>query len=236
MIVQLDEEPEPLEELNEAILVGFANRVEAEELSLEWLRAIDELPGYLHELLATRDSAKDNVSVTPTLINKNSAEHSDVDRQIFSELRPKALTNLSSWLRGVFEEAWLPSQYIFGSLDLNSGLSIKGAGVDSGNQLDISNGRSRRIDLGKQGEAILTVSLSEGEEELDILIDLRRENMVLLPPNMELASIHPGASEVRAFTPEPQKFLQLRLLSSLGSLFSIRVSVGEICVTEDFQT
>jgi Protein of unknown function (DUF1822) len=48
VIVQLDEEPEPLEELSEAILVGFSDKVKAEELSLEGLRAIDELSEYLH--------------------------------------------------------------------------------------------------------------------------------------------------------------------------------------------
>lgn len=141
-------------------------------------------------------------------------------------------TKLSQWLQNVFDETWLTVE----------SLISPGANLEYGlRNADKELKRAKLIDLGMQlGEQniILLMKIKEDNEKLAVSVQLhpaRGENY--LPPNLKLILLSKAEKtlqEVESRTRDNCILLK-SFKGEKGKRFKIRVSLGDLSVTENFE-
>ncbi|HAA27452.1 MAG TPA: hypothetical protein DCE56_06895 [Cyanobacteria bacterium UBA8553] len=211
------------ESLREAKLLGFVEKVERPELPLSQLRSLQQLPGYLNKI------------------------------------RP--LVNLSQWFEDIFEAGWKAVESLidiestkladnFRSLELGTEpteLAYSFRSLELGiqptvelavNDKDPDVRRCKLVELETPGQSVaLIVALTkELDQEIDISVEVQpAKGQLYLPSNLQLMMFdEDGETIIDAYASSDNKTIKLKLSGEPGDRFSVKVTVGDVSVTEYF--
>ena len=211
--------------LKQADLLGFLKAVvpteQPQQISLNRLQHLDRL-----------------LELLPITIQTN-----PVDRVV---------VNLSRWLENTFENEWLRLEDIFNKppadivdLSLISEFSLSEFSTIARNEVHSridTVKRGKLIDLGIQlddKKVALIVSCRSIEEEREIRLQVYPVNyFTCLPPNLQLTVLDEAGKivpELQAKTRSADNCIQLEFTGEVGERFSVRISLGNISITENFQ-
>lgn len=190
----------------EATLLGFVKEVASDLLPISQLQSVENLLEYLEEL-------------------------SQVEARNFSLTPNKTLVQLKQWLENIVEAGWQDIETLLGTQSLNLAWNMRSK---TGAFLS----RGKLIDLGiLSGTVILVVTLpADNEQEMDIIVEVRPiTEQTYLPPNLQLMVLDfEGISVMEAHTRSSNKNIQLQFSAEEGERFSVKLTLGNISVTEDF--
>lgn len=195
----------------EATLLGFAKQVTTNLLPISQLQPLENLLDYLEYLSQVSLAELADRSLT---VSKN-------------------LVNFQQWLVNIFESGW---QDISAVLDTQPAL-ITGS-LRSAKEAFVI--RGKLIDLGKvltTQSVILVVALSpQSWQEMDIIVEVHpTSGQTYLPPNLQLMVLDfEGASVMEAQARSSNKNIQLQFSGESGERFSIKMTLGNVSVIEDF--
>jgi Protein of unknown function (DUF1822) len=198
----------------EATLLGFVKEVASDLFPISQLQSVENLLEYLEELsLAETHSLQafpqGNFSFTPN----------------------KTLVKLKQWLENIVEAGWQDIETLLGTQSVNPAWNMR-------SQTGTFLSRGKLIDLGiLSGTVVLVVTLpADNEEEMDIIVEVRpRTEQTYLPPNMQLIVLDfEGISVMEAQTRSGNKNIQLQFSAQEGERFSVKLALGNVCVTENF--
>ena len=205
VVVQLDEAQRV------ATILGFAQTVTTEQLAIAQLQPLETLLTHLQQL-------RQPVATAPFLVN------------------------LSQWLQSTFETGWEQVEtlltpaaspaFSFRKLDLaeetNSSRSVQNIR------------RAKLIDLGMQlaghSVALVVEIRPESAEKTGILLQLHpHSKQIYLPPQIQLTVIdETGATFLEAEARSADNYIQLQFSGRPRERFSVKVTLGEISLTENF--
>jgi hypothetical protein len=201
--VQLDES------LREATLLGFAEAVSTQELSLSQLRSLEDLPGYLNQLKQPQLAAK-WVDLSQWLHNIFDASWETME-VIFAPSPELALN---------FRQPF-PA---LASTPENPAVGVK---------------RGKRLDLGRQqsGEQVaLCVGLAPTESsKMDICVDVYPvSSQPYLPQDLQVMVLDEKGEALVQAQARSTENIQLTFRGQPGEGFGIKVVLGDVTITEAF--
>ena len=214
VVVQIDESSQ------EAIVLGFAQTATTEELSVSQLQPIDDLIDCLHPQAQP---------VAPVAAATSAA-------------RENRRVNLSQWFTDVFETGWQTVEALLNPAELDLAFQFRSADsavlVDS-QQVDSSHRRGKLIDLGIQmGDrpVALIVELTPEDRKRHILLQVHPTgNQIYLPPLLQLTVLdESGLVFLEAQARSADNYIQLQFSGLPGEQFSVRVTLGDASIVEDF--
>jgi hypothetical protein len=203
--VQLDES------LREATLLGFAETVSAQELALSELRSLEELPEYLSQFKQ------------PQAVRER--------------------VNLSQWLHSIFEVDWETIEAIFAPPQAElafrtrsqfpvrtSTPSIPTNGVKRGKRLDFEWLR------GSEQVAVFVGLTPTVSPQLDITVEVYPIGVQrYLPRELQVMVLNEqGKVVLQAETGKNCEGLEFQFSGELGEIFNVKVTLGEVSITEKF--
>ncbi len=157
----------------------------------------------------------------------------DLIDAISSPPKTESLVNLDNWVRGIFDELWLPLE----ALLIPKRLAFKGFKAPSREE---KIERAKKIDLGllvNCQEVALVVSFwAETEEEKGVLIQILpigESKNLRLPPGLKLKVIL-ESDEAEVIAREADDLIQLEFSEYPGKEFTVQVSFDNESVTEKF--
>ncbi len=190
--------------IQQATLLGFSQTVESGELALSQLRTIDDLLEHLEALEHLR---------TETIE------------------QPPVLVQLSQWLQQRFEVGWQSVESLLGSSKVELAFGFRET---------VTVKRAKQLNLGSQLVAqsvVLVVTLtSTSLLEKEIMVEVQPGNgQTYLPEQLHLMLLDGDAASVmEAVTKSANKNIQLQFSGQPGEQFSIKLTLGEVSVSEDF--
>lgn len=202
--VQLDES------LQEATLLGFAETVLTQELALSELRSLEELPQYLSQ---------------------------------FKPPQPiKEQVNLSQWLHSVFETGWETLEAIFAPPQAELAFNIRSLSSVNVGTSEISTKavkRGKRLDLeqhGKSEQVVVLVGLTPtSSPELDISVEVCPiGEQPYLPPELQVMILNERGKSVLQAEAGNSESIEFQFSGEPGESFSVKVSLGDFSITEEF--
>lgn len=195
----------------EAKLLGFFKHVQTDFLPMNQLQSLDEFLEYLEELSQFTLDETSNDSLN---LNQN-------------------LVKLKQWLENIFEAGWQEVETLLDTQSANPALSTRSK---TGAFLS----RGKLIDFGKlvtNRTVVLIVTLpSDNEQEMDIIVEVHPTNGEhYLPQNLHLMVLDfEGVSVMEAQTRSSNKNIQFEFSCEVGERFSVKLTLGEINITENF--
>ena len=195
----------------EAKLLGFVKHVQTDFLPINQLRPLDEFLEYLEEISQFK---LDETSDDSLIFNQN-------------------LVKLKQWLENIFEAGWQEVETLLGTQSANPAWSMRSK---TGAFLS----RGKLIDFGKLVTAqtvVLVVTLPpENEQEMDIIVEVHPTNGEhYLPQNLHLMILDfEGVCVMEAQTRSSNKNIQFEFSCEVGERFSVKLTLGEINITENF--
>lgn len=210
IVVQIDEQT------FEATILGFTQHTATEELPISRLQPVENLIDRLHP------SELPLVS-TPT------------------PQRPRV--NLGQWLVNAFETGWETLESLLTPAEPNFAFRFRSApdfALTDSELPDNSIRRAKSIDLGMQlaGHPVaLVVELQpESDTKTNILLQVHPTGEQLyLPPLLQLTVLdETGFVFLEAQSRSADNYVQLQFSGFRGEQFSVKVSLGDASVTEDF--
>jgi hypothetical protein len=203
--VELDTELEGLEELSEATLVGFTREVD-EELVLDNLEALDNLPSYLKSKLAplpTKDWFLDLID--------HLAETGWQFKQAISE----SISNIPN-----------------SAISISGAIGLAGAGLVGAESLEDHKGEGERtIQLGETSVQFVMELERTNDEQVGIVVKLKPSKTDSeLPPNLELKLIdEKGIVWKHYLAREQPKLIKIkRYFMQHDSHFILQITLGEL--------
>jgi Protein of unknown function (DUF1822) len=134
--------------------------------------------------------------------------------------------DLSQWLEGVFAEGWEKLENLLQTRQPQLVFRLKMAQ------------RCKLIELGESGESVeMIVKLTEASEaEFDISVMVRSPHQEsYLPANLQLMLMdEDGETVLDAYARNDNQTIELEFTGSSGDNFSVKVVLGDICITEKF--
>jgi hypothetical protein len=197
-------------ELEEATLLGFVSNVAGEEVPIDELLSLEELPAYLERVKGSR------LGREPTHLSQWLQHQVEATWQILEKLVPPPVELAFSFRNA----SRLGSE---GSEAANEGVT-----------------RGKTLDLAlQQGEdhAVLLVNLQPAEApEMDISIRLCAvKDQGYLPVDLQMRVLSDrGETMMQAKTEETSECLEFQFSGELGERFSLQVELGEVRLTEEF--
>ncbi|HEY9672047.1 MAG TPA: DUF1822 family protein [Waterburya sp.] len=195
----------------EATLLGFVKKVSTDSLPISQLQSLERFHEYLEYLSQAKLAELAYPSISPG----------------------KTLVNLSRWFENNFELGWQEIEALLGSQPTNLAVNLRSApeaGVERGKLIDLG------IEL--TGEAVvLAVSLTpQNEQEMDINVEVHpTTGQTYLPPHLQLMVLdEEGEAVMEAQTRSANTYMQLQFSGSSGERFSVKVSLGDVSVSENF--
>lgn len=137
---------------------------------------------------------------------------------------------LSQWFENVFEAGWQSAETLFESQpELAFNLrSISPARVE----------RSKLIQLGTSGQSVvMTVRVNQkSEQKVDLNVEVEpTKAQVCLPANLKLIALdETGTAIIELQTQSDSKTIYLELAGQLGEKFTLKLSLNDFSVTENF--
>jgi hypothetical protein len=140
------------------------------------------------------------------------------------------LVNLSQWFENIFESGWQALEalvHIEPTEEL--AFSFRGAAQVK---------RSKLIELGTPGQSVaMIVALTEeSEQEIDISVEVRPpQGQTYLPSNLRLIVLdEDGEAVIDTHARSDSKTIQLEFGGEPGDCFGVKVTLGDVSVTENF--
>jgi hypothetical protein len=204
VVVQIDEQA------HEATVLGFTQQVAREDIPLKQLKPIDDLFECLYPA---------------------------------PEISPQSIRcNLSQWLTDIVEQGWETVESLLNPLPelayrfrSRSNCAIADSILGEG-----STRRAKVIDLGMQlggySVALVVEIKPNSEQKVDIVLQVHPVgNQLYLPPLLHLIVLDEnGLIFLDAQARSADNYIQLQFSGLPGEQFSVKVSLGDASVTEDF--
>ena len=212
VVVQIDESS------LSATVLGFTQTANTEEVSINQLRPVEDLIDRLNQPMP--------IAAAPTPAMARSQQ-----------------VNLSQWLANAFETGWQTVESLLNPEQPD--LAFRCRGIDSAvlpdsELLDVGVRRGKLIDLGIQvaGHPVaLIIELTpETERKRSILLQVHpADNQLYLPPSLQLTVLdESGATFLEAQSRSADNYIQLQFSGVPGEQFSVRVSLGDASILQDF--
>lgn len=209
IVVQLDQP------LREATVLGFAHTAAINHISQ--LQPVEDLLAHLSQLMqpvAAAASVADRIT----------------------------LVKLSQWLQNIFEPGWSPIEALLGRKDASLAFSFRRGdfGETESNHPEGAIKRAKLIDLGMQlaGHQVAVIVGLRPESNLKTAILLQvhpTNNQIYLPPLLQLIVFdESGAIFLQAQARRADNYIQLQFSGKPGEQFSVKVSLGDFNITENF--
>ncbi len=195
----------------EAKLLGFVKEVSSDSLPISQLQPLENFLEYLEELSQAK---------LPELAS------SAIEAR-------ESLVNLKQWFENIFEGGWQEIEAVLGTQPANLGLSLRSAP-------EACLWRGKLIDLGIEHQSqsvVLVVALTpENEQEMDILVEVHpKRGQTYLPPLLQLRLLDElGEAVMEAQSRSANSYIQLHFSGSQGEHFSVKVTMGDVSVIENF--
>jgi hypothetical protein len=148
-----------------------------------------------------------------------------------SRIRQPKLVNLRNWFEGSFEEGWQTLKELFTGEQFELAQSFRSA---------VSIARGQEIDLGMQlaeQKLALVVRLPHEEDsEIDITVQVHPlGNKNYLPKGLRLSVLDESEAVIlEAESRDEDNFIQLGLIAETGDEFSIKITLGEATIIQNF--
>lgn len=202
--VQLDES------LTEATLLGFAQTVSTQSLNLSELRSLEELPEYLSQF-----------------------------KQVQAVREP---VNLSQWLRDIFEPSWETIEAIFAPPQAEFAFTTRNPSSIKASTPELPvNGvkRGKRFALERLGESeqvAVFVGLSPtSSPQLDITVEVCPiGSQPYLPRELQVMVLDEQGKAVLQAEAGNSEGLEFQFSGELGESFSVKVTLGDFSITQEF--
>ncbi|KAB8330569.1 DUF1822 family protein [Scytonema tolypothrichoides VB-61278] len=204
VVVQIDES------LQEAKLLGFVRNVATEELPLSQLQPLEDFIEYLAQLRQT-----------PI----------------------RTLVNLNQWLVGIFDAGWQTVEYLWNQPELRPGYAFRSGETlvqNDTNKTQALTRRAKLIDLGIQianQPVILIVEIRPNtNQQTGIRLQLHPTgHQIYLIPGIQLTVLdESGAVFLETQARSADNYLQLQFRGEPAEQFSVKVSLNDASVTENF--
>jgi hypothetical protein len=214
VVVQIDEA------FREAAVLGFAPTAAVDELPLGQLRPAEDLIDRLSQLMQPVAAAE---SVAPA--------------------SSRTRVNLSQWLQDVFETGWQTVETLLNPPEPSLAYSFRNAdafGETTDEPPDASIRRAKLIDLGMQlgGQTVALVIeiIPESEQNTNILLQVHPiGNQNYLPPLLQLIVLdESGETFLQAQARSADNYIQLQFSGEPGERFSVKITLDDVSITEDF--
>lgn len=199
-------------ELKAGMILGFVPSVTGENLPVSQLQPIEELSDRLHQvaqsLAPAHSLAEDNVKV-----------------------------NLSQWFQNTFEAGWQEVEALLNTSQTSLAFRFREA---ASRKEERPIRRGKLIDLGIQlaGQSvalILEIKPSEGGTTHVCLQVHPTGSQTYLPPNLQLAVFdETGSPVLEANSRRKDNYIQLQLNGEPGECFSVKVTLAQASITEQF--
>jgi hypothetical protein len=193
--------------LTEATLLGFVPRVATEELSLNSLRSLEDLPEHLSQLEALQP-VKQPVQLSQWLHNVFETGWETLE-SLFNPPQPELAISFRS----------IPAR--------NNTLESPGFGVKRGKLLNLE-----RLDE----QVALFVGLKPAtSSEINISVEVYPTgNRLYLPHDLQLIVLDEKGEAVMQAQARSTKNIQLHFSGESGESFGVRVALGDVSITEAF--
>ena len=197
------------ESLDEATLLGFVEKVEAETFSLDQLQPIEELPACFERINWEAASAKQKSMV------------------------PSQSVQLSHWLKGQFEAVWQAIEEVLSPPQAELAWSTRGTrraeGVSRVKVLEVGQ------DLGQEQIALWLGVTPVTKTESDITVQIRPTgDRIYLPNEVQVRLLTETGAELGQARAAITETIQLQFKAEQGESFSIEVTSGNKQITEFF--
>lgn len=204
VVVQLDES------LEQATLLGFVETVSTQELALCELHSVEELPDYL--------------------------------RQFKQAQVVKEQVNLSQWLHSIFEAGWETVEAIVTPPQAELAFNIRSQSPVKLSTPSIPSNsvkRGKRLDLEWLGRreqlAVLVGVTPTPSPQLDITVEVCPiAGQPYLPRELQVMVLDEQGKAVLQAEAGNSEGLEFQFSGELGESFSVKVTLGEVSITEKF--
>jgi hypothetical protein len=195
----------------EAKLLGFVKEVSSDSLPISQLQPLENFLGYLEELSQVKLPELASSSIEPR----------------------ESLVKLKQWFENIFEVGWQEIEAVLGTQPANLTLSLRSAP-------EACLWRGKLIDLGIEHQSqsvVLVVALTpENEQKMDIRVEVHpKRGQTYLPPHLQLKLLDElGEAVMEAQSRSTNSYIQLHFSGSEGEHFSVKVTMGDVSVIENF--
>lgn len=195
------------ESLEEARVLGFVRSVAMEELPLSQLQPFEDLFEHLAQL-----------KQTPA----------------------QTLVNLSQWVGGIFEAGWQTLESLLNEPQLTPAYAFRDANEADINQQQALTTRAKLIDLGIQIANQPVMLIVEINPEVDGQTSIRLQlhptgSQIYLHPRVQLTVLDESeAVFLEAQARSADNYIQLQFRGEPGERFSVKVTLDDAGVTEQF--
>ncbi|PZO37159.1 MAG: hypothetical protein DCF19_19340 [Pseudanabaena frigida] len=202
------------ENLRSATLLGFVSKVSTEFIALNRLEPIENL---CVAIAALRESNQQNSGST------------------------EAIVSLSNWLKNLFESRWQEIENLLDSKQSQYAYRTKEISKSLLNNLANSQEIRRGIlfELGvttpKCLLALITTISPKGQNEIDIRLSLYPISEAFLPELIELVVLDDAGNEfLKGQARSIDNYINIQFSGRIGERFSVRVSLDDNSLTENF--
>ena len=204
------------ESSREGKILGFVKEVENEYIPINHFQSLDT---FLEELekLEYQEQSNYTYEITSNL----------------KEVQSKII-NLSQWFDNVIDSSWQELSNLFNTTEANLAFATRNA---KNNVLS----RGKLINLGTniEKQVILIVTATpENEGEMDVIVEIHPilEETYLFP-NLSLSVLDSdGEPVMQAHTRDNNKNIQLEFSNDLDESFSLKLTLGEVSIVENYIT
>ncbi len=195
----------------EATLLGFVKTVSSEQLPISQLESLERFHEYLEYIGCVKQAELTSPSIS----------------------LGETWVKLEQWFENIFESGWQEIEALLGTQRANLALSIRStteAGVE----------RGKLINLGMQYQSqavVLVVALTpENDKEMDVTVEVHpKQGQTYLPPNLHVMVLdNLGEAVMEATTRSTNTHIQLQFSGYGGERFSVKVTLGDVSVIENF--
>lgn len=141
----------------------------------------------------------------------------------------KPLVNLSQWFDNVFAVGWQAVEALVDTEPKELAFSFRNAPTM---------GRCKPIELGTLNQAVVVIVTitQQSEQEMEIIVEVQPpKGQTYLPPNLQLMVLdEEGETVIDTRSRSDNKSIQLEFGGELGDRFSLKVTLGDDSVTENF--
>ena len=202
------------ESFREAKILGFIKEIHNEYVPINQFKSLDNLLEELEELEHQKESNDASV------ITSN-----------FKEVQSK-IVNLSQWFDNLIDTSWQEVSTLFNTTEANLAFATRSSKTNL-----VS--RSKLINLGTniEKQVILIVTATpENEAEMDVIVEIHPTvKETYLFPNLSLSILDSdGEAVMQAYTRENNKNIQLEFSNDLDESFSLKLTLGDVSITESF--
>ena len=207
------------ESFREAKILGFIKEVQNEYVPINQFQSLDDLLEELEELeeLEYQEKSNDASVITSNL----------------KEVQSKII-NLSQWFDNVIDTGWQEISTLFNTTEANLAFATRSTKTNV-----VSRGKLINLGTNLEKQVILIVTATpenEGEMDVDVEIHPIVEETYLFP-NLSLTVLDSdGEAVMQAHTRENNRNIQLEFSNDLDESFSLKLTLGDVSITESFIT